>query len=203
MSVPTDPPYCLVYSTSYMKGVKLDHFDTHNNPVGTFMCHCICHTTLQFMNTYPNLYKQYLGGQLILPHGAQYHEWLFPAILKPRNHHKPLTDSAGKPYLVETVGDFWASDPIFKGSYGNSLLYTLDELCKLEDQGIYLPAYHAEIPVPPAPLYHQARVPEATRLPPLKVSASDVPEESKKTTHTSRKDGTHSSSGHSSTTSRC
>ena len=35
MSVPTDPPYCLVYPTSYFKGIKLDHFNTCNSPAGS------------------------------------------------------------------------------------------------------------------------------------------------------------------------
>ena len=35
MSVPTDPPYCLVYPTSYIKGIKPNHFDTYNSPVNS------------------------------------------------------------------------------------------------------------------------------------------------------------------------
>ena len=53
MSIPMDPPYCLVYPMSYMKDVEPDHFDTHNNPAGTCLCCCICHTTLQQMNDDP------------------------------------------------------------------------------------------------------------------------------------------------------
>ena len=34
MSIPTDPPYCLVYPTTYVKGTEPDHFDTQNSPVG-------------------------------------------------------------------------------------------------------------------------------------------------------------------------
>ena len=50
MSIPTDPPYCLFYPTSYVRDVKPDHFDTYNKPAGIHLCHCICHTTLQYMN---------------------------------------------------------------------------------------------------------------------------------------------------------
>ena len=100
MSVPMDLPYCLVYPTSYVKGIMPDHFDTLNNPAGTQMCHCMCCATLQFMNTNPLQYKQYSGSCLIMPHGAQYHEWLFPVILEPQNHCEPLVDSAGKPYPI-------------------------------------------------------------------------------------------------------
>ena len=35
MSIPMDPPYCLVYPTSYIKGVEPNHFDTRNSPTGT------------------------------------------------------------------------------------------------------------------------------------------------------------------------
>ena len=35
MSVPTDPPYCLVYPTSYVKGIGPDHFDIRNSPTGS------------------------------------------------------------------------------------------------------------------------------------------------------------------------
>ena len=165
------------------------------------MCCCIYCATLQFMNADPNLYKQYSGGHLILPCGAQCNKWIFPMILEPCNHCKLLKDSTGKPYLMETVGDFWVSDPIFKGSYGDSLLYTPKELCDLRDQGIYIPVYHIEVPPLPAPLYHQAWEPESTALLHLKVTASDMPMESGHIIHSSRKDSTQHSSGHSSTTS--
>ena len=83
MSVPTDLPYCLVYLTSYVKDVELDHFDTCNNPAGTCLHHCICHTTLQYMNDDSHYHRAYSGRCLILPHRAQYKEQLFPEILEP------------------------------------------------------------------------------------------------------------------------
>ena len=92
MLVPTDPPYCLIYPMSYMKDVELDHFDTHNNPTGTCLHCCICHTTLQYMNDDPHYHRAYGGSHLILPCGAQYKEQLFPEILEPQNHWVPLTD---------------------------------------------------------------------------------------------------------------
>ena len=58
---------------------------------------------------------------------------------------------------MELVGDFWVADPIFKGCYGDSLLYSDAELCRLRQQGIHLPMYQGEIPVLPAPSYQQAR----------------------------------------------
>ena len=108
MPVPTDPPYCLVYPTCYIRDVDLDHFDTHNNLAGTRLHRCVCHVTLQFSNDKPKECTNYAESHFILPCGAQYNDWLFPAILKLWNHHSPLIDSAmGEPYLMEMVGDFW------------------------------------------------------------------------------------------------
>ena len=70
MSVPTDPLYCLVYPTSYVKDVELDHFDTSNNPTGTHLHHCICHATLHYMNDDPCYHRAYGRSHLILPHRA-------------------------------------------------------------------------------------------------------------------------------------
>ena len=129
MSVPTDQPYCLVYPTSYMRDVEPDHFNTCNSPAGTHLHCCICRATLQYTNDDPDQHREYSESQLILPHRAQYKERLFPEILKPRNHWGLLTDSTNKePFPIELVGDFRATDPIFKGCYGDSLLYTDVEL---------------------------------------------------------------------------
>ena len=74
MSIPTDPPYCLIYPMSYMKDVELDHFDTCNNPARIHLCHSICHATLQHMNDDANQCREYGGSCLILPCGDQYKE---------------------------------------------------------------------------------------------------------------------------------
>ena len=58
---------------------------------------------------------------------------------------------------MEVVGDFKAADPIFKGCYGDSLLYLEDDLAQLRRQKVYLPTFQEEIPVPPAPSYCQDR----------------------------------------------
>ena len=42
MSIPTDPPYCLVYPTTYVKGTEPDHFDTRNSPTGMRLHRCVC-----------------------------------------------------------------------------------------------------------------------------------------------------------------
>ena len=129
MSVPTDPPYCLVYPTSYVKNIELDHFDTHNSPAGMCLHHCVCCATLQFSNDDTKQHTKYVGSRLILPCGVQYNDQLYPTILEPWNHHGLLINHAtGEPYLMEVVGDFRTVDPIFKRSYGDSLLYFDDDL---------------------------------------------------------------------------
>ena len=125
MSVPMDPPYCLIYPMSYVKDMEPDHFDTHNNPAGTCLCHCICHATLQYMNDDSCYHRAYSGSHLILPCGAQYKERLFPEILEPWNHWVLLTDPITKePFSMELMGDFRSTDPIFKWCYGDSFLYS-------------------------------------------------------------------------------
>ena len=125
MSVPMDPPYCIIYPMSYVKDVEPDHFNTHNNPARTHLHCCICHATLQYMNADPRYCRAYGGSHLILPHRDQYKDQLFPKILKPRNHWAPLTDHITKePFPMELVGDFRSTDPIFKGCYCDSFLYS-------------------------------------------------------------------------------
>ena len=129
MSIPTDPPYCLVYLTSYIKGVEPDHFNTRNSPVEMHLHHCVCCATLQFSNDDPEQCTKYIGSCLMLPNGAQYNDRLYPTILEPQNHRGPLIDPAtGEPCPMEVVGNFRAVDPIFKGCYRDSLLYADDDL---------------------------------------------------------------------------
>ena len=92
MSIPMDPPYCLVYPTSYVKGVEPDHFNTRNSPAGTWLHRCLCHATLQFSNNDPKECTNYVGSHLILPRGVQYNNRLFLAILELWNHCSPLID---------------------------------------------------------------------------------------------------------------
>ena len=173
MSIPTDLPYCLVYPTSYIRDADLDHFDTHNNPVGMHLHCCVCHATLQYNNDEPKECTNYARSHLILPRGAQYNDWLFPTILKPQNHHSPLIDSAMRePYLMEMVGDFQAADPIFKGCYRDSFLYSDADLHQLRWWGIHLPTFQGEIPMPLAPSYWQVREPAVTKQSPHRAVAS-------------------------------
>ena len=125
MSVPMDPPCCLIYPTSYTKDVEPDHFNTCNNPAGTHLHCCICCTALQHMNDDPHHHREYGRSCLNLPCGAQYKEQLFPKILKLWNHWALLTDPITKePFPMELLGDFRSTDPIFKGCHGDSFLYS-------------------------------------------------------------------------------
>ena len=192
MSIPMDPPYCLIYPMSYTKDVEPDHLDTRNNLAGTHLCHCICHATLQHMNDHPNQCIEYGRSCLILFHRAQYKERLFPEILEPQNHQAPLSDSITKePFPMELVGDFRSTDPIFRGCYGNSFLYSDMDLYQLRH----------EIPAPPAPSYLQAKQPEATKRSPLQAATPNPAVESPKTKHSGGKGRHHHSSGRSSNTS--
>ena len=202
MSIPTDPPYCLMYPTSYVKGIEPDHFDTCNSPVGMRLHRCVCHATLQFSKDDPKQHTKYIGSHLILPHGVQYIDWLYPTILEPQNHHNPLIDPAtGEPCPMEVVGNFRAADPIFKGCYGDSLLYSDGNLARLRWQKIYLPTFQGEIPMPPAPSYQQVRELAATKQSLHRAAASDTPVESPKAKCSNSKSGPPQGSGRSSNTS--
>ena len=202
MSIPTDPPYCLVYPTSYVKGAEPNHFDTHNSPAGMHLHHCVCCATLQFSNDDPKQHTKYVSSHLTLPCRVQYNDWLYPSILELQNHCSPLIDpTTGKPCLMEVVGDFRAMDPIFKGCYRDSLLYSEADLARLRWQKVYLPTFQEEIPMPPAPSYWQVRELVATKQSPHRVAAPDMSVESPKAKCTSSKGGPPWGSGHSSNTS--
>ena len=101
--------------------------------------------------------------------------------LKPQNHCSLLIDSMMRePYPMEMVGDFWVVDLIFKGCYGDLLLYSDTDLHWLRWQRIHLPMFQGEIPMPPAPFYRQVRKPVVTKQSPHRVVASDTPVESPK-----------------------
>ena len=182
MSIPTDPPYCLVYPMTYVKGAEPDHFDTRNSRVGMCLHCCVCHATLQFSNTNPQQRTKYGGSRLIVPHRAQYDDHLFPTIVEPRNHCGQLIDPVtGETCPMEVVGDFRAMDPIFKGSYGDSFLYSDDDLVRLRRQKVYLPIFQVEIPMPPGPCYWQSRELATAKQSPRRVAALDMAVESPKT----------------------
>ena len=77
----------------------------------------------------------------------------FSTTLQLQNHWKPLMDSSTKePFPMKLIGDFQVPDPIFKGCYEDSLLYSDENMCQLRWQWIH-PTHQKEIPVLPAPLY--------------------------------------------------
>ena len=102
---------------------------------------------------------------------------------------------------MELVGDFWVTDPIFKGCYGDSLLYTGGELDRLRWWGIHLSPYQGEIPAPLAPSYLQARQPKAMKQSPPRDVTPSLPVELPKTNHSGGKGRPHHGSGCSSNTS--
>ena len=102
---------------------------------------------------------------------------------------------------MELVGDFLVADPIFKGCYGDFLLYSDTELCQLRWQGIHLPTYLGEIPLLLAPSYWQAWQPKVTKQSPPRAVTPNLSLESPKTIRSSGKGSLHCSSGCSSNTS--
>ena len=107
----------------------------------------------------------------------------------------------GEPCPMEVVGDFRATDPIFKGCYGDSLLYSKADLARLRQHKVYLPTFQGEIPVPPAPSYQQDREPVVTKQSLHRAAAPDTSVESPKAKRSSSKSGPPRGSGHSSNTS--
>ena len=69
------------------------------------------------------------------------------------------------------------TDPIFKGCYGDSLLYTSRELDRLRQQWIHLPPYRGKIPTLPAPSYQQARQPKVMKQSPPRAETPSPPVE--------------------------
>ena len=202
MSIPMDPPYCLVYPMTYIKGTEPNHFDTRNSPAGMHLHRCVCRATLQFSNTNPQQCTKYRGSHLIVPHGVQYDDCLFSAIVEPQNHRGPLIDPiTGETCPMEVVGDFRAMDPIFKGSYRDSFLYLDNDLVQLRWQKIYLPIFQKEIPMPPTLSYQQSREPATAKQSPCRAEAPDTAMESPKTRCSSSKGGAPWGSGHNSKTS--
>ena len=157
---------------------------------------------MQFSNDDPKQRTKYVGSCLIVPHRVQYNNRLYPSILELQNHRGPLIDPImGEPCLMEMVGDFKAADPIFKGCYRDSLLYSEDDLVQLRWQKFYLPTFQEEIPMPPAPSYLQDRESVAAKQSPCRAAAPDTSVESPKTKCSSSKSSPLWGTGHSSNTS--
>ena len=102
---------------------------------------------------------------------------------------------------MELVGDFRVTHLIFKGCYGDSLLYTGRELDQLRQRGIHLPPYWGKIPTSLAPSYLQARQPKAMKQSPPWAATPSPPVESSKTKCSGGKGSPNHCSGCSSNTS--
>ena len=100
---------------------------------------------------------------------------------------------------MEMVGDFKATDLIFKGCYGDSLLYSDADLCQLRWRRIHLPMFQEEIPMPPAPSYQQVREPTATTQSQHRAAALATPVGSPRAKCSGSK-SIHRGSGHGSNT---
>ena len=163
---------------------------------------CVCRTTLHFSNDDPKQHTKYIGSHLILPRRVQYNNQLYPTILELQSHHGPLIDPAmGEPCPMGVVGNFRAVDPIFKGCYRDSLLYSEADLAQLRWQKVYLPTFQGEIPMPPAPSYWQVTESAVTKQSLHRAAAPDMSVESPKAKCSSSKSGPPRGSGCSSNTS--
>ena len=96
---------------------------------------------------------------------------------------------------MELVGNFRSTDPIFKGYYSDSFLYSYVDLGQLRQCGIHLPPYQSEILAPPAPSYLQAKQPKATKQSPPQAMTLNPVVESPKTKHSGSNGGHHCSLG--------
>ena len=123
MSIPTDPPYCLVYPTTYVKGAEPDHFTLRTVPWGCAYTVVCAEPPCSSVALIPSSALNTEGVT------SSYHDRLFLTIVELWNHRSPLIDPVtGETCLMEVVGDFRATDPIFKGSYRDSFLYSDDDL---------------------------------------------------------------------------
>ena len=102
---------------------------------------------------------------------------------------------------MEVVGNFRAMDPIFKGSYGDSFLYSEDDLVRLRLHKVYLPTFQEEIPMPPTPSYRQSREPATAKQSLHRAAVLDTAMESPKTRRSSSKSGPPRGTGRASKTS--
>ena len=96
---------------------------------------------------------------------------------------------------MELVGDVRSTDPILKGCYGDSFLYSDVDLGRLRWCGIQLPPYRSEIPAPLASSYLQAKQSEAMKQSPPWAVMLNPAVESPKTKRSGSKGGHHRSLG--------
>ena len=134
MAVPTDPPYCLVYSNIYYNEVPPED-KTHA---------CICCSLLWHADLSEAHRQNYHESHLVIPWGAQYSH-LLPKITMLHNHQVLLIDlHSREPFPMVPVGDFQLVDKIFPGMPRDSLLFNSDNLTKLQKMRFQIPTYLKE-----------------------------------------------------------
>ena len=151
MALPTDPPYCLEYLNIYSSTIPekdRHHFNIGGSPPGVCTHMCICCTLLQHADMSTDHRQQHHGSHLVIARGAQY-DHLLPKIMMPCNHQVLLVDlSMGEPFPLVPVGGFQLEDNILPGTTGDSLLYTSEELTKLQKMrfqvAMHCPAHEDE-----------------------------------------------------------
>ena len=106
IAMPTNPPYCLVYTNTYLSTVPLlewTPFNTVGSPPGLCLGKCMCCVLLQVADLSTERKRQYAGSHLIIPRGTQFTN-RFPTTVNPRNHSSLLRNAEGVPYPMEQWG---------------------------------------------------------------------------------------------------
>ena len=109
MGFTTEPPYCVAYATEYQDKdpSKMTPHATSNHSYAMVSNKMVVRRLLSVPNWDPSERKRTMGGQLLIPWGAEFGPNLFPEIVIPRNHAGPLVDSAtGHNAPFWTVGSF-------------------------------------------------------------------------------------------------
>ena len=143
IALPTNPPYCLIYTNTYLSTVPLLEQTPFNNVgslPGLHLGKCMCHTLLQVADLSTERKQQYAGSHLIIPHGTQFTN-RFPTIIESRNHSSLLRNAEGVPYPMEVMGDFTLEDKILPGILGDSLLFDSTELMRLQQKNYSIPTH--------------------------------------------------------------
>ena len=142
MALPADPSYCLVYPMVCDNEVQnKTHFNTKASPSGMHTEACLCHSLLHLMDADPANRQKFKGSCIIILCGVQ-HKTMFSIIAKPHNHHEPLIDpNTVETYPMEVVGNFCLEDTFFPDCLEDSLMFHVNELTELAEQGIYIPTY--------------------------------------------------------------
>ena len=149
MAVPTDPPYCLVYSIVYNDNIATqnqNHFNTAGSPSGVCTHNFMCCALLQHADLTEAHKQKYEGNRFTVPCGAQY-KTLFPEITMLHNHQGLLINhNSQKPYPMFMVRDFCLVDKVFLGTPRDSLLFDSEDLTRLKRKGYQVFTFKEKLP---------------------------------------------------------